>query len=372
MRRLRALLLCGFMAVLVACGGGGGGGTTATGNPLVSGIPVAANPATNPLRSGQVETATPAAVKSLDAAALMDWAEIRYPQYFPGQQVDQTALPYVYRYYPDTNTYLGVDGDSVRVHGPAFGSSVLTVGRLSDFACLVFPESCAPPVATISSQQEAIVGSTVLLDGSASSDPGGLPLTFAWVLTTKPASSTTSLNSTSIANPTFVADAAGVYIASLTVSNGTHSSAIHTVTVTATAPVVAPVTNAPPSANAGGSRSVIAGTSVILDGSGSTDPNGDALTYVWTLVSKPSGSNTTLSNAATRSPTFRADVAGTYTVSLVVSDGKSQSAPSTVSVTATSTSAFCCKYCSTGKPCGDSCISKTYSCSKIGGCACYG
>ena len=29
----------------------------------------------------------------------------------------------------------------------------------------------------------------------------------------------------------------------------------------------------------------------------------------------------------------------------------------------------CCKICSTGKACGDSCISKSYSCSKGSGCA---
>jgi hypothetical protein len=31
----------------------------------------------------------------------------------------------------------------------------------------------------------------------------------------------------------------------------------------------------------------------------------------------------------------------------------------------------CCKHCSVGKPCGDSCISKNYTCHKPPGCACY-
>jgi hypothetical protein len=30
----------------------------------------------------------------------------------------------------------------------------------------------------------------------------------------------------------------------------------------------------------------------------------------------------------------------------------------------------CCKVCSTGKACGDSCISKKYTCHKKSGCAC--
>jgi len=30
----------------------------------------------------------------------------------------------------------------------------------------------------------------------------------------------------------------------------------------------------------------------------------------------------------------------------------------------------CCKYCSKGKACGDSCISRSYTCHKAPGCAC--
>lgn len=32
----------------------------------------------------------------------------------------------------------------------------------------------------------------------------------------------------------------------------------------------------------------------------------------------------------------------------------------------------CCRYCSTGKPCGDSCIRRSYTCHEGPGCACYG
>lgn len=32
----------------------------------------------------------------------------------------------------------------------------------------------------------------------------------------------------------------------------------------------------------------------------------------------------------------------------------------------------CCKVCRTGKACGDSCISRTDTCRKSGGCACNG
>lgn len=35
-------------------------------------------------------------------------------------------------------------------------------------------------------------------------------------------------------------------------------------------------------------------------------------------------------------------------------------------------SEVCCKCCSAGKPCGDSCIAKTSKCTKPNGCACQG
>lgn len=33
--------------------------------------------------------------------------------------------------------------------------------------------------------------------------------------------------------------------------------------------------------------------------------------------------------------------------------------------------ASCCRYCSTGKPCGDACIARAFTCSVPTGCACY-
>lgn len=32
----------------------------------------------------------------------------------------------------------------------------------------------------------------------------------------------------------------------------------------------------------------------------------------------------------------------------------------------------CCKICTTGQPCGDTCISRNYTCHIAGGCACWG
>lgn len=94
-------------------------------------------------------------------------------------------------------------------------------------------------------------------------------------------------------------------------------------------------TNVAPIANAGAAQDVFIGSVVTLDGSASSDANGDPLTYAWTLTAKPSGSAANLSSVTATKPTFLADVAGTYIATLVVNDGKANSGSGTVSITAT-------------------------------------
>lgn len=79
-------------------------------------------------------------------------------------------------------------------------------------------------------------------------------------------------------------------------------------------------TNRAPVANAGSARSVTVSTTVTLDGRASSDPDGNPITFAWTLQA-PVGSTAALSGAGTSQPTFVADVAGAYTASLTVSDG---------------------------------------------------
>lgn len=80
---------------------------------------------------------------------------------------------------------------------------------------------------------------------------------------------------------------------------------------------VAAQTNLAPVANAGLGQNIFTGDSVTLDGSVSSDPDGDALTYDW---AQTGGMTVTLSNSATISPTFLAMTSGSLTFTLTVTD----------------------------------------------------
>ena len=91
-------------------------------------------------------------------------------------------------------------------------------------------------------------------------------------------------------------------------------------------------TNSSPTADAGPEQDVITGSLVVLDGSGSTDPEGDALICYWNFVRKPDGSSVELSNADTFNPSFAPDIDGLYEIEIVVSDAKSDDAKATVTI----------------------------------------
>ena len=93
------------------------------------------------------------------------------------------------------------------------------------------------------------------------------------------------------------------------------------------------VINRCPVADGGEDRLATIGETVVFDGSGSHDPEGGEITYSWSLIEKPQGSNAELLNPNDYNPSITPDRHGDYLIQLVVSDGLCESEPDIVLVT---------------------------------------
>ena len=168
------------------------------------------------------------------------------------------------------------------------------------------------------------IGQVVTLDGSQSYDEDGDPLTYQWTLFSIPSGSAAALTGSTTATPTFKSDKNGEYKVQLVVNDGTLSSEVDTVTLS--------FLNVKPVADAGLSQSLIVGETGTLDGSQSSDANGDALTYHWSLVEVPAGSTSQILNPTAPQSTYKPDLPGSYTIQLVVNDGIVNSDPGTIQI----------------------------------------
>ena len=182
----------------------------------------------------------------------------------------------------------------------------------------------AAPIANAGPDQTVPLGSTVVFDGTRSSDADGNPLTYRWAFTAKPASSTAALSGAGTATPTFVADRSGSYDVKLIVNDGRSDSTPDTVRIS--------TANSAPSANAGPDHTAFVGNAVTLDGTASSDVNGDPITYQWSFTTKPAGSQAVLSDPTASRPSFTVDKRGDYFIQLIVNDGKADSAPDSVQI----------------------------------------
>ncbi|HYH74507.1 MAG TPA: PKD domain-containing protein [Candidatus Saccharimonadales bacterium] len=100
-------------------------------------------------------------------------------------------------------------------------------------------------------------------------------------------------------------------------------------------PGPANVVNQPPTAQAGPDQTVIEGSTVTLNGSGSNDSDGTISSYTWLQTG---GASVTLSSNSSPTPTFTAPVAGnTLTFQLTVTDNTGATASDSVTVSVSST-----------------------------------
>jgi hypothetical protein len=154
----------------------------------------------------------------------------------------------------------------------------------------------APPIANAGVDQTVAQGALVNLNGNGSSDTGGSIQSYQWA---QVGGVEVSLTSANTATPTFVApmvDETTTLTFQLQVTDSGGKPAKDTVVITVTG------ANQSPVARAGADFSIAAGsTSVRLNGTGSSDPDGTISTYAWTQTGGPV---VTLSNPATATPTF--------------------------------------------------------------------
>ena len=194
-------------------------------------------------------------------------------------------------------------------------------GNFAEDEMTVTVEDVVDPVADAGLDQTVDAGDTVTFDGSDSYDVDTSIISYEWTFTYDGAEETLP----DVA-PTFVFDIAEIYVVTLNVTDEYGNYAIDTVTITVNE-IVSP--NDPPVANAGADQSVEEGDTVTFDGSDSTD---DVLVtnYTWAF---------TYDEAAVElwgvSPTYVFDIAGTYVVTLTVSDAEAETATDTVTITVT-------------------------------------
>ena len=129
-----------------------------------------------------------------------------------------------------------------------------------------------PPVSLAGPQQMVCPGDTVSFDGSRSYDSDSKITRYRWDFGDGASSEG--------AKSTHLFDKPGTYSVELTVTDDTASSCAATTSTTRI------IVNAPPVADAGALREAFAGgaaDAALLDGSGSRDPDGQALTHVWQI-----------------------------------------------------------------------------------------
>ncbi len=180
------------------------------------------------------------------------------------------------------------------------------------------------PVAVVGGPYSVNEGDSVVLSGAASSDPDGSIASYAWDF-----DNDGQYDDASGVSVNFSTTVSGLHTVGLQVTDNRGATAVTSTTVT--------VNNVAPTANAGSDVNGFVGTPVSLSATGSTDPGYDIVSYAWDLDNDGQYDDASGVNA-----TFSAAAAGTYIVSVLVTDADGATSTdsatitlSTISVTST-------------------------------------
>lgn len=292
--------------IYAGCDGGGEGGTTPDTSPSVTAV------ITAPSMILVHDTATVNGSRSWasgDADITYNWSFLSRP---PGSNaVMLSAASEEARFDADTTGVFIVNL-----------TATITGARDTALASIESRVNL-PPVAVAGNDTTVYVETwgyaSMHLDGRGSSDPDSDPITYEWVDVIIPPD-----GHVSITTPTYTPEQplvklrpAGDFVIELTVSDPWDSDK-DSVTVT-----VLDTLNYAPTADAGRSDyQVYVGADATLDGTLSSDPNLDVLTYVWSFLSRPVGSAAVIDAPSAATTSFTADAKGDFEVQLEVSDGE--------------------------------------------------
>jgi PKD repeat protein len=180
------------------------------------------------------------------------------------------------------------------------------------------PAANQPPVSRPGGPYSGTINVAIALNGATSSDPDGSIASYAWDF----GDGTTGSGAT----PTHAYAGVGTYTVTLKVTD--NGGLTHTASTTATVTTVA--APQPPVARPGGPYSGTVNAAVSFDGSGSSDPDGRIVSYDWQFGDGGTASGAQVLHAYA--------AAGSYTITLKVTDDTGQTASATTTAAVTTPS----------------------------------
>lgn len=260
-----------------------------------------------------------------------------------GSDSDGTIASYLWQQIsgPSIDELRNADTDSVSFTAPSVSSSEDVVLRLTvtdddgasasdEVTVTITNNISAPTVSAGSDRSHPENTSGVELNANATDDDGSV-VSYVWeqvdgsdITIDDPSAANTSFDAPEVSSDT-------VYTFRVTVTDNDGNTASDSVDITITNTLIPPTANAGPDQNP-----VSEGTTVNLNGSGSSDSNGTLERYQWQQVG---GTELSITNADSDSATgasFVAPTTGTnvtYVIELTVTDNDSQTATDQVEIT---------------------------------------